>query len=46
MVKIQGTIFADVTVRIKEHFKQISDPVEHVTIFYNRKHEAIEIGPY
>ena len=46
IVKIQGTIFADVTVKIKDHVKQVSDPLEHVTIFYNRKHNAIEVGPY
>jgi uncharacterized protein (DUF342 family) len=44
-VKISGTVFPDVTVRIMDCIKQINDAQDHLMLFYNKKSDEIETGP-
>ena len=44
-VKISGTVFPDVTVRIMDCIKQINDAQDHLMLFYKKKSDEIETGP-
>jgi uncharacterized protein (DUF342 family) len=45
-VKVSGKVYSDTTVRIKDYVKQIRDPIEHITIYYDKKKNEIALGPF
>jgi uncharacterized protein len=44
VVKVSGVIYPDVSIRIKNCIKHITDAVKHAIFSYNKKNDEIDIG--
>lgn len=46
VVKVSDTMFPDVTVRINDRVKVITEPCHHITVYYNKLNQELDIGPF